>query len=120
MSDAATPVEPPPGPSPQRRSPKIAHVRRLWARILTAGDLGRFLAEIRVERDLTQAELALELGISRPYLSSLESGRSTIYSERLFALLNFLRVELTAEADVHDVEMHLDPRPATRREGQGP
>lgn len=75
-------------------------VQRLWARILTAEDLGRFLAEIRVERDLTQAELAAELGISRPYLSAVESGRPTLYSERLFTLLNVLQVELTAEAEV--------------------
>ena len=51
--------------------------RRLWARIRSSEDLGRFLAEVRVERDLTQEELASQIGIHRPYLSSLESGQST-------------------------------------------
>jgi HTH-type transcriptional regulator/antitoxin HipB len=71
-----------------------------WARVLTPADLGRFLAELRAELDLTQEELAEELGISRRYLWEIESGKPSLYSTRLFALLRRLGARLTIEADV--------------------
>ena len=71
-----------------------------WARTLSPEDLGRFLAELRAERGLTQAELADELGISRRYLYEIESGKPSLYTERLFALLRRLDARLTVEARV--------------------
>jgi len=77
-----------------------APASRRWARVLSAADLGRFLAELRTERDLTQQELADALGISRRYLYEIESGKPTLYSDRLFGLLRILGARLTIEATV--------------------
>lgn len=41
--------------------------------MLSAADPGKFLVELRAERNLTQEELASELGISRRYLYEIES-----------------------------------------------
>lgn len=73
---------------------------RRWARLLIPADLGRFLAQLRAERDLTQDELADSLGISRRYLYEIESGKPSLYSERLFALLRLLGARLTIEAEI--------------------
>jgi transcriptional regulator with XRE-family HTH domain len=71
-----------------------------WARVLTPTDLGRFLAELRIERDLTQAELAEALGVSRRYIYEIESAKSSLYTERLFSLLRLLGARLSIEAEV--------------------
>lgn len=71
-----------------------------WARVLSPADLGKFLAELRATRGLTQAELADELGISRRYVYEIESGKPSLYSERLFATLRLLGARMTIEAEV--------------------
>ncbi|EWT03340.1 DNA-binding protein [Intrasporangium oryzae NRRL B-24470] len=68
-----------------------------WARIRSATDLGAFLAEVRASSDLTQDEVAERLGISRRYLYEIESGKPSLYTDRLFALLRLYGVTLTAE-----------------------
>jgi HTH-type transcriptional regulator/antitoxin HipB len=77
-------------------------VSQRWAQLLSAKDLGRFLAELRLERGLTQAQLAEELGISRRYIYEIESGKPSVYSDRLFATLRLLRARLRIEAEVDD------------------
>lgn len=78
---------------------------RRWARALTREDLGRFLADVRVERGLTQEQLADDLGITRRYLYEIESGKPSLYTERLFALLRTLGVRLVLEAEVPSSEL---------------
>jgi HTH-type transcriptional regulator/antitoxin HipB len=73
-----------------------------WARALSAQDLGRFLTDLRTERGLTQAQLAEDLGISRRYVYEIESGKPSLYSDRLFATLRLLGARLTVEAEVDD------------------
>jgi len=73
-----------------------------WARALSAQDLGRFLTDLRAERGLTQAQLAEDLGISRRYVYEIESGKPSLYSDRLFATLRLLGARLTVEAEVDD------------------
>ena len=69
-----------------------------WAVVHTPADLGRFLAEVRVEHGYTQDELADELGISRRYLYEIETGKPSLYTSRLFALLRLLQVSVRVDA----------------------
>jgi len=66
----------------------------LWSELYTPQDLGRFVADLRRTRGLTQAELADELGVTRQYISEIESGQPNLYSERLFQLLRLLHGSL--------------------------
>jgi len=83
---------------------------RRWARLLTPEDLGRFLTALRIEHDLTQEELAEQLGFSRRYLYEIESGKPGLFSERLFNLLRLLGANLVIEAEV---PTHRDDRTTT-------
>lgn len=40
--------------------------------------IGRRVAELRVDKDWTQAGLAEALGVSTPYVASIESGRENL------------------------------------------
>lgn len=51
-----------------------------------------------MSRDLTQEEVAELLGISRRYLYEIESGKPSLYTDRLFALLRLYGATLTAES----------------------
>ncbi len=66
---------------------------------LTKGpeDLGHAIAEFRVLRGVTQAELASAAGLNRTYLSNLEQGEVPEYVRRYFALLGHLNLKLTVE-----------------------
>ena len=69
----------------------------MWAPINTAADLGRFLRDLRVQRGLTQAQLAAELGVTRQYVAEIEQGKPNLYSDRLFQSLRLLGGRLRAE-----------------------
>ena len=69
----------------------------MWAPINTAADLGRFLRDLRVQRGLTQAQLAEELGVTRQYVAEIEQGKPNLYSERVFQSLRLLGGRLRAE-----------------------
>jgi HTH-type transcriptional regulator/antitoxin HipB len=75
-----------------------------WARVLNAADLGRFLADLRYSRGLTQGELAEALGVSRRYVYEIEQGKPGLYSDRLFAMLRLLDARLTIETEVDDAK----------------
>jgi len=53
--------------------------------------------QARQERDMTQRELADQLGISQRYGWEIESGKPTKYAERLFEMLRATGVQLWAE-----------------------
>ncbi|WP_370326596.1 helix-turn-helix domain-containing protein [Euzebya sp.] len=55
--------------------------------IRTGQDLGAALAEIRRDAGLTQQEFAERVGVSRSYLSKVETGRTTRLIEHLFTAL---------------------------------
>jgi len=61
-----------------------------WTDVYTAEQLGRFVGELRRARGLTQSELARELGVTRQYISELERGVPSLYTDRLFSLLRLL------------------------------
>jgi transcriptional regulator with XRE-family HTH domain len=75
---------------------------KTWARLLTPADLGEFVAQLRVVRNLTQRELAEELGVRRQYVNEIETGKHTLHQDRLFALLRLLGARLSIEADIDD------------------
>lgn len=52
------------------------------------------LRDERRERGLSQEAFAELLGVSRPYLSELESGKGTIQLRRLIRALNAVGVDL--------------------------
>ena len=62
--------------------------------VRSAADVGRMIAEARVERGLTQAQLASEVHMDRTYLARLESGHSTLQIERVLNLLHALGVTI--------------------------
>ena len=68
-----------------------------WAWVTRPADLGSFLRDRRLQRGLTQAELADELGISRRYVVEIEQGKPSLYTDRLFAVLRELDIVLKAE-----------------------
>jgi transcriptional regulator with XRE-family HTH domain len=58
------------------------------------GALGQALAHFRRKRGLTQAEVAAEVGMHRPYLSNLERGEVAEQLERLLRVVRLLDLEL--------------------------
>jgi len=55
--------------------------------ISRGADFGRAIAEIRARRNLTQAQLADEGGLTRDYLAHLEAGRTVTLLEHLLRVL---------------------------------
>lgn len=78
----------------------MAASERRWAVVRTQDDLGRFLAEVRIERELLQDEVAGTLGITRRYLYEIESGKPNLYATRLLSLLRTLGIRLVLETEV--------------------
>jgi HTH-type transcriptional regulator/antitoxin HipB len=68
-----------------------------WGYINSPEDLGRFLASARVDLGMTQQALADDLGVSRRYVSEIENGKPSLYTERLFQVLRLLDIQLRAE-----------------------
>jgi transcriptional regulator with XRE-family HTH domain len=73
--------------------------RRVWL-VHNPRDIGRTIAGVRVERGLTQAQLAEELGIDRAYLARLESSADQLVLER--AILALRRMGATVTVSLPD------------------
>jgi transcriptional regulator with XRE-family HTH domain len=76
-------------------------------------DIGRRIAELRRERELTQEQLAVKLRSTFQWLAQVEAGRNvTVYT--LVKMANALRVPLT--------DLFVPPRPGSRviRRGRPP
>ena len=61
--------------------------------------LGRMLQQGRLLRGMTQRQLADQLGISQRYVWEMESGKPSIFTERLFEMMRATGVRLHAELD---------------------
>jgi len=66
-------------------------------RIYSASSLGDAIRHYREQADLTQAQLADELGLPRSYLSELEQGKETEQLARILQALRFLGVRITLD-----------------------
>lgn len=62
--------------------------------VRTPEQLPGLLQAFRKETGLTQAEVALRLGVTQQTVSALERNAETVSAERLLRLLNILGVEL--------------------------
>ncbi|SFK56389.1 helix-turn-helix domain-containing protein [Cellulomonas sp. KH9] len=58
--------------------------------------LGRILQQARLLNGWSQRELAARIGTSQRYIWEIESGKPSIYTERLFAVLRETGTQLTA------------------------
>ena len=59
--------------------------------------LGRLLQQARLLRELSQQQVADELGISQGYVSELESGKSSLALTRIFDIMRLTGMTLQAE-----------------------
>ncbi|MGK2957139.1 MAG: helix-turn-helix domain-containing protein [Acidimicrobiales bacterium] len=73
------------------------HTRRYVIR--TGEDVGRTIAEARLQRGLTQEQLSTNSRVDRSYLARLEAGHTVQQVERVLDLLRELGVELHATQD---------------------
>ena len=79
--------------------PTSARDRR-WT-VRSGADLGRAISGVRVERGLTQADLARETGVNRSYLAELESGAdSPLVIERALRALRRMGATVTVSLPV--------------------
>lgn len=69
-------------------------------RMRSVDDVARTVAEARLQRGLTQDELADRVGISRTYLARLEAGGSTIQLQRILLLLRELGVDVEGRMEI--------------------
>lgn len=65
-------------------------------------DFARTISEGRIERGLTQAELAAAAGIDRTYLSRMENGFDTKQLDRAFRVFRVLGVQVSARMEIDD------------------
>lgn len=68
-----------------------------WSRIFSPADLGLAIQQARLGKRWSQRDLAKRTGIAQSAISDLESGKHTLYVERLFTLLGACDITLTAE-----------------------
>ncbi len=66
-------------------------------RVYTAGSIGQAIRHYRKQANLTQAELAEQVGVNRTYLSRLEEGQETAQLRRIVAILRRLGVRATLQ-----------------------
>ena len=67
-------------------------------RIRSVLELGHFVRATRREKDLTQADLAALVGVSRKWVGELESGKRTIDLSLVLRTLNALGLVLDVDA----------------------
>jgi y4mF family transcriptional regulator len=79
-------------------------------RIRNARELGYLIRDIRKQKGITQAELAIRAGVSRKWLIELEGGKRTSELSLILRTLNVLGVDLRAklrtDADVTGVDIN--------------
>lgn len=67
--------------------------------IRSGADLGRTIAQLRRDRNLTQAELAELAGISPAYIAKIETGRTSSIVEHQLRVLRRLGATITIETE---------------------
>jgi len=84
-----------------------SEILRTWT-VRTGADLGRALAGVRLERELTQEQLAEVADLDRTYLARLEAGASVQFVDRALRALRRMGAEVTVTLAA-DMAGKLDP-----------
>ncbi len=66
--------------------------------------LGRILQQARLLNGWSQRELAARIGTTQRYIWEIESGKPSIYTERLFAVLRETGTQLSATIEPRAVD----------------
>ena len=69
---------------------------RRTARLRAPADFGLAPQQARLDRGLTQEQIAALLDLPQSTVSAMENGKSTIYLRRLLELADAIGIELTA------------------------
>ncbi|GLI00408.1 helix-turn-helix domain-containing protein [Phytohabitans aurantiacus] len=77
-------------------------------RIGEPADVGRYVQERRRQLGLTQSQLATSAGVSRRWLSDLESGKATTELGLVLRTLNTLGLVLDLRPQEADLDLDLD------------
>lgn len=57
-------------------------------------ELGRRVRKLRINKELTQEELAFEVNISRDHLSNIENGKHPINIKNLYKIAKYFNVDM--------------------------
>jgi transcriptional regulator with XRE-family HTH domain len=66
------------------------------ARLHAPADFGLAIQQARLERGMSQKQLAEQLAVPQSTISEIEAGKSTIYLRRLLGLARATGIEFTA------------------------
>ena len=75
---------------------------QIRAKVKDSYTLGQIIQQSRMQRNLSQRELAAMLGISQKWVWEMEQGKPGLLTERLFRMLQKTGVTLYAEFDVEE------------------
>src|SRR5699024_11387781 len=92
---------------------------RVTARLTSPADVGVVLQQARLERGLSQAELAAEVGFPQSVISQMESGQSSAYLRRLLRLAGATVIDLRASLEADDAPGGLTLWHRYRHAGRG-
>ena len=76
---------------------------KITTRIGNQYTLGQVIQQSRLQRGLSQRELAKMLGISQKWVWEMEQGKPGLLLDRLFMILEKTGVALSAEFETEDV-----------------
>jgi len=65
--------------------------------VRTTQELATTVRNLRLAKNMTQADLATRAGVSRKWISDLESGRSSLRLTKVLILLDALDISLTLQ-----------------------
>lgn len=104
-------LRPPPTLAPQaparaqqiapRAEAAIAPTPKAAIAIATAADLGDVVRRARIDRKLSQENLAARAGTGRRFVSELEAGKPTLEFGRLLAVCRALGIDILATGTAH-------------------
>lgn len=75
-----------------------------WSRIIAPEDLGETIQAARMDHGWSQRDLAKRAGIAQSAISDVESGKHTLYAERVFSILEECGVTLRAYWQIDDTD----------------